>query len=169
MKTPLFVCLFSFLAFFGYSEMNAKENCIDQSTQERQTFKQKIHAHKVAYFTEKMALTPAEAEKFWPLYNTYQHRREMIMNEFIQKTRVKKEGSNKTEFDVSNLSEAEVKKLVSDRARLIDLERKFHADLCKLFTDPRRVLEFYEAEREFQRELIGQHARTTTRPRVMEP
>ena len=31
--------------------------------------KEKLKAHKIAYITERLQLTPAEAEKFWPVYN----------------------------------------------------------------------------------------------------
>jgi hypothetical protein len=175
MKTLLSVCLFSFFAIFGYAQKhscpNVKEVCAEQqppqqsqeratarqqTPQEREAFRQKIQAHKIAYFTERLSLTPAEAEKFWSLYNTYQDEREKLLNEFVQKTRVKK-GSG-SEFDVSKLSDAEARKLVNDRALVIGLERKFHHDLCKLFSDPKRVLTFYDTERGFQRVLIDQHS-----------
>jgi len=158
MKTSFLICLFSFLAFFGYAEkrsgINAKDLCLEQSPQEREDLKQKIQAHRVAFFTEKLALTPAEAEKFWPLFNTYQNERDRLTSEFVQKTRRRRGSNEPYVFDVSNLSDAEARKLVNDRAKLIDLERKFHNDLTKLFS-PQRVLAFYDAERSFQRELIN--------------
>ena len=33
--------------------------------------REQIKALKVAFITEELKLTPAEAEKFWPLYNAY--------------------------------------------------------------------------------------------------
>jgi hypothetical protein len=32
---------------------------------------EKIQALKIAFITQKLKLTPAEAEKFWPVYNQY--------------------------------------------------------------------------------------------------
>ena len=165
MKTSLFICLFSLLAVFGYSEEQpsvivGKQSSVivmefhsdQQPTQD--ALKQRIQAHRVAFFTERLALTPAEAEKFWSLYNTYQNEREKLMSEFFQKTRRKRGNNENSEFDVSNLSDTEARKLVNDRAKMIDLEKKFHNDLTKLFS-PQRVLTFYDAERSFQRELIN--------------
>ncbi len=31
----------------------------------------KLTAYKIAFFTQRLDLTPAEAEKFWPVYNDY--------------------------------------------------------------------------------------------------
>lgn len=30
-----------------------------------------IKAQKIAFFTEKLSLTPEEAQRFWPVYNLY--------------------------------------------------------------------------------------------------
>ncbi len=163
MKTLIMVMTLCFLAIFGYAgnRISGKcPGCSEQSEEERDAFKQKIRSHKIAFFTEKLALTPAEAEKFWPIYNAYFDSRDELMNNFLVETRCKDCGCPKTKmhdckFDISKLSDAEVTKLVNDRTKLMDLEKNFHNDLCKLFS-PRRVLTFYNAEREFQRELIKQ-------------
>jgi hypothetical protein len=39
--------------------------------QPRTEDRQKIEAMKVAFITEQLSLTPAEAEKFWPVYNQF--------------------------------------------------------------------------------------------------
>jgi len=40
-----------------------------------QTDNEKLTAYKIAFFTQRLNLTPAEAEKFWPLYNDYSARK----------------------------------------------------------------------------------------------
>jgi len=154
-----FLYLFSFLTVFGYAEkrdcLKANDLCFEQQSQDREAFRQRVQAHRVAYFTEKLALTPAEAERFWPLYNAYLTERDRLMNEFTQRTRSRRSCGN-SEFDVSKLSDAEARRLVSNRAKVIDLDRKFHNDLSRIFS-PQRVLAFYDAERGFQRELIERH------------
>jgi signal recognition particle subunit SEC65 len=39
---------------------------------------EKIKAARIAYITEKLGLTPAEAEKFWPIYNEFDKKRDAI-------------------------------------------------------------------------------------------
>jgi hypothetical protein len=154
MKTFLFTCLLSCLAFFGYAETQANvTDSLKENPRERQTFRQRMHAQRVAFFTERMGLTPAEAERFWPLYNRYHNEREKLLNEFLQKTHVKRDSVERGEFDISKLSDADARRLVANEGRRIELERKFHQDLTKIFP-PQRVLAFYDAERSFQRELM---------------
>lgn len=37
----------------------------------REQQREQIQAMKIAYITEKVGLTPAESERFWPVYNEY--------------------------------------------------------------------------------------------------
>jgi cell fate regulator YaaT (PSP1 superfamily) len=174
MKTFFITCLFSLIAFSGYSEQQPQQERQQvqkpqqnrekpqraqrpQTQEERQAFRQKVQAHRVAFFSERLSLTPAEAEKFWPLYNTYQNHREKLIRETNQKTQTQ-DSEGKPEFDVSNLSDDEAKQLVGNKTKQIELEMKFHNDLIKLFSS-QRVLMFYDAERSFQRKLMNARSR----------
>ena len=39
---------------------------------------EKLTAYKIAFFTKNLDLTPAEAEKFWPVYNDYSARKSKL-------------------------------------------------------------------------------------------
>ncbi len=41
------------------------------SMEDMKAMKDKFRADKVAFLTTRMDLTPAEAEKFWPVYNEF--------------------------------------------------------------------------------------------------
>ena len=179
MKAHFLISLFSLSTVFGYSETNVKEELQQkretaatqvqqperqrrlteaERQQDREAFRQKVQAHKVAYFTDKLSLTPEEAQKFWPIYNAYFSQREQLMNIFIQTTHCCDCRQIDTcIFDISRLTDVEIRKLVDDRAKLIDLDKKFLNDLRAMFS-PQRVLIYYNTEREFQRELIDQHS-----------
>ena len=43
--------------------------CLAQGKPDKKEWKEKIKAEKVAYLTDYMDLTSAEAQKFWPVYN----------------------------------------------------------------------------------------------------
>lgn len=62
MKRILILLLFSFTAF---STIKAQDN-------DRAQRMEKIQALKVAFITQKLALTPDEAQRFWPVYNRYE-------------------------------------------------------------------------------------------------
>lgn len=53
------------LAVFAFSALSRAEGPGDD-------WQKKMMAEKVAFFTVEMDLSPAEAEKFWPLYNKYE-------------------------------------------------------------------------------------------------
>ncbi len=40
-----------------------------------------INAEKIKFFNEKLSLTNEESEKFWPIYNDFQSRREQLFND----------------------------------------------------------------------------------------
>src|SRR5512133_1287019 len=41
----------------------------------------KLNAYKIAFFTRRLNLTSQEAEKFWPVYNEFQSKRNAIQTE----------------------------------------------------------------------------------------
>lgn len=46
--------------------------------------REKINAARVAYITERLGLTPTEAEKFWPLYREYSEKQRGLKQQFNQ-------------------------------------------------------------------------------------
>ena len=46
--------------------------------------REKLKAYKTAFITEKLELTPAEAEKFWPVYNNYENKVHQLKFENIR-------------------------------------------------------------------------------------
>ena len=42
----------------------------------------RIESMKVAYITNKLDLTPEEARKFWPVYNSWQNKKEELWKDF---------------------------------------------------------------------------------------
>lgn len=43
---------------------------------------EKIEAFKIAFFTEKLQLTPDESKAFWPLYNQFENERDAMKDKF---------------------------------------------------------------------------------------
>lgn len=112
--------------------------------------KEKIKAHKVAYITDKLDLTPAEAEKFWPLYNEHESKVEKERKDFRQKH----------EFDhdqIMDLSDQDAAALIdaqsSHEQQMLDLDRDFTNKL-KGVLSPQKILLLIEAEHDFRVELM---------------
>lgn len=117
----------------------------------------KIMSLKVAYLTEKLALTTTEAESFWPLYNAY--------SDNMHALKYKEMGSIKIKLrDVESLSETDAKQLYK---KWMDIESQMCSERKDLLVKLQKVLPYkkimmlQKAEGDFHRKLIerlkGEH------------
>ena len=51
----------------------ANSAVLRQQSPNNQNAKDRIEALRIAFISQQLNLTPAEAEKFWPVYNAYRH------------------------------------------------------------------------------------------------
>ncbi|MFN8239833.1 MAG: hypothetical protein U0X39_03670 [Bacteroidales bacterium] len=113
---------------------------------------EKLNAYKIAFFTNKLALSQQEAEKFWPVYNDYQARK---LNIQAEKALISRN---------VNLNEATMteKELVDAADKLIDLEMKeaslaleFHKKFKEILP-ARKVIKLYQAENQYRQQLLNE-------------
>jgi Spy/CpxP family protein refolding chaperone len=111
---------------------------------------EKFRAMKIAYLTEKLDLTPAEAEKFWPVYNEFQTKKEVIFKELKTLKRANKQ-------EDKEVSDAEIEKMLNQRIitkqKELDLEKEYLAKF-KSVLPISKVGKFYKAEEGFKRDLL---------------
>lgn len=116
--------------------------CVSAATaQDKQTRFEKIEAAKVAYVTKELALTPQEAQQFFPVYNEYQKELRAILHrkrsENAEREKSKprpKRGELDYDTDVLNLRKQYRKKfsgIVGDdrSSRYFEVERQFREQL----------------------------------------
>lgn len=114
--------------------------------------RERLESYKIAFFTQRLKLTPAEAQKFWPLYNDLQQKRAEIQAERSRLNRMANQVPGR-------LSKEE---LVALGDNLIELEVKntelsvlFHQHLKEVLP-PLKVIRFYQAENQFKLVLLNQ-------------
>jgi hypothetical protein len=111
---------------------------------------ERIQALKVAFITEHLKLTPAEAEKFWPVYNEYQDKKEAIRKQLH-------ENRKKVREQADQLSDEELTRLADEDIRLrqqeIALQAEMHEKLKKILP-PKKLAQLYVAEDDFKREIV---------------
>ena len=110
--------------------------------------RQKIESARIALITERLGLTPEQAEKFWPIYNEYNnHRRELVQE--LQEAR--------KNVDMKNLSEEQgqaLMKLGMDiKERQLILEKNYAQRLNQVITT-QQMLSLRKAEEDFRRMII---------------
>ena len=112
----------------------------------------KIKALKVAHITEQLQLSSDEAQKFWPIYNTYE--------ENTYKYRVEKLGSIKRQLkmkDLDNISEAEAKKMLNQISAVEEnlyTERKRLMEKLQKVLSAKKILLLKKAEDDFNKKLL---------------
>tara|TARA_B100000945_G_C20349096_1_gene581319 strand:- start:18 stop:470 length:453 start_codon:yes stop_codon:yes gene_type:complete len=115
---------------------------------------EKIKAWKTAYITEKLSLTSAEAEKFWPIYNKYDEK----FHELRKKERT--EIFKKLRDGLENLTDAEANELIDKNLSIesgeLELRKQMTAELRKVIS-PKKIIILKKTEDDFKRELLNRY------------
>ena len=106
---------------------------------------ERIEAQRIAFITQKVNLTPQEAQSFWPIYNEYREKEKQIK-------------SNRSDrFEILDMDEADAvtyldKILVLEQEEL-DLKTQYIEKL-KSVISAKKIIRFYAAERMFKERLL---------------
>lgn len=124
----------------------------------REHFKEKkehIKALKVAFITTELNLTPEEAAKFWPLFNSFEDKQQEIKK---QKLKAYLERTDNNSID--NLSEKEAVALLTQMENteddLYQLKKKFISNLKGVLPST-KILKLKKAEEQFSKKLLQQY------------
>jgi len=110
----------------------------------------KIRAQRIAFITNKLQLTPSEAEKFWPIYNQFTAEFEEIKKD-MNKLR---KSTNENLLSMSDKDiEIALEKDLENQQKLTDLQRKYQKEL-KSAISPRKIALLYKTERDFKLQLL---------------
>ena len=146
------IILSSIFCFFIFFQIEAQEPL----RPERRTFTQirvageQMQVERIAYFTEKIGLTPTEAQLFWPIYNEMDNKRTAlfeeraaIMQKFMQ--------------DADKLNDKQIDEQLNRMAALQQQEMALPAEYDAKFRkvmSARKVMNLYVAEMGFRTYLL---------------
>jgi hypothetical protein len=137
--TPLlFLLLIALGATAQQQEDNDPPQPLDPKAQE------KINSLRIAYLTDKLGLTPEQAEKFWPVYREFAEKRREIRGELRQASK----GIDKNNPDPKKQQEL-VDLSLKVKQRVLDLEKDYSGRLLKVVT-AEQILRLPNAEAEFR-------------------
>lgn len=140
----LFPLLFLFVSVSFYAQ--------GESMQEK---KEKIKALKVAFFTTELDLTTNEAEKFWPIYNTFDDKqfelRHQKMRAFMKRM---------SDGSLDRITEKEANSFLiqmeDTEEELFLLRKRFTQNLRKILPYV-KIIKLRKAEEDFNRKLLHQY------------
>lgn len=136
MNTKIFLTtitmLFSTLMVVAQPERMSNEN------------RERIEAQRVAFITQKLELTPDEAQRFWPIYNSYKDELTDIRKEFERP-------------DMESITEKEaialIDKQIQQEQYKLDMKAKMLAEL-RTAVPAKKVLMLQPVENMFNKELL---------------
>ncbi|MBR4756793.1 MAG: hypothetical protein IK076_07620 [Bacteroidales bacterium] len=127
--------------------------CTGLSAQDnnRNNWGDRIKAEKIAFFTDAMNLTPAEAEKFWPVYNQAEAEKfeswKLVMN--AQKSLMDGMKAGKDEKELAGL----IDKFLESQKNGKDIDSKYVKEYRKILSNE-KIAKLYLAEENFRRMQI---------------
>lgn len=113
----------------------------------------KIKSYKIAFITERLDLSPQEAQDFWPLYNEYE----------AQKIALHKREHSEIKDKIKNLetlSTAETKELLKQMGKLEDEKyraQKVYIEKVSKTISAKKTITLLRSEEDFKRRLIKQY------------
>ena len=112
----------------------------------------RIKALKVAFITERLALTSEEAQKFWPIYNVHDDR--IFELRKVELSRIKKEIRYSNFDSITEEKAVDILDRISEIEKLIfEEEQKLIRGLSKIIS-AKKIILLKKAEDDFNRELL---------------
>ncbi len=118
--------------------------------QNKRPIRENVESMKIGFLTDKLQLTPEEAQKFWPVYNQY--------TEELDKLRASRRQNMKdARENMDEMTDKEAEQFVDNelvmRQDELDIQKKYHPKF-KAVLSAKNVAKLYRAEEDFKRKLL---------------
>lgn len=112
--------------------------------------REKIKALKVAFITERLDLTQSEAQKFWPIYNAYENKKD-------EQRRLGYEKRKQISEDMTEIQAREMlKDFISFERERENLRTNFVENLLKVMP-AKKIIQLKLADDEFNRKMLYEY------------
>ena len=122
-----------------------------KSAAQNQAF-EKLNAYRVAFFTNRLNLTTEEAQKFWPIYNELQRKKNAIQVE--RASIFRNISANELNMNDKEITEAG-DRLVSLDLQEANLTSEYHKKFREILS-PVKVVRLYQAENQYRIQLLNE-------------
>ncbi len=139
-KTVIVILIFSAISIHSFAQK-------DQTVSEKE---QEIKSQKIAFFTDKIGLTPEEAQVFWPIYNSYWKKKNKIIADRKEKMSYFAENNNKLSND-EMIRYAD--QYIHYEMQLAELLDEYHKKFKEILPID-KVMKIYLADYEFKTYLL---------------
>ena len=136
------------IALFLTSIGALAQNNVQATEKARENAKAKLDAARIALITERLSLTPEQAQAFWPLYNEYAEQRRQLQLQY----REQRQG-----LDLENLTEEQQRQLLQQRMeqkqKQLNLENKYSERMLGVI-NARQMMALKKAEDDFRTMIL---------------
>jgi hypothetical protein len=115
--------------------------------------REQIKTLKIAFFTERLNLSPEEASIFWPLYNEHETAKESLRKQ--QRTQIRDRFANLDEISEKEAQQA-LKQYLNLEEKEEELDKAFYLRIAGEFSAV-RTLKLFQAEQDFRRRLLQEY------------
>ena len=110
-----------------------------------------VEQYKIAFITEQLDLSPAEAEKFWPIYNKHIKLYQELKRETWEP--IKDDLNNIDELSEQQADQL-LKRYMGYRQKRLQYREDFVSDLLKVISS-KKVMQLKKADYDFNKELLA--------------
>lgn len=146
MKKIIILAIYLLTGWVAMSQDPTETDRIEQDP----AVQEKIKNLRIAYISDKLGLTPDQAEKFWPVYREFSDKRREIRQEFVDARK-----QIKTDNPDQAKQEELVKMGFALKQRELDLEKVYSERLLRVIS-AQQMLNLRKAEGDFQRIILEQ-------------
>ncbi len=127
---------------------------------------ERFKALKVAFITEKLDLSPKEAQGFWPIYNKYSNDSDEIRQKQREEYRQNVKRGESLNDIVDEVAEKFVASFLSAEEDQLQLKKKLVKDLKSIISS-KKVWRLIRAEDEFKQKMIEEYKKRRERSQEM--
>lgn len=110
---------------------------------------ERIKAQKIAFITNQLNLSANEAQKFWPIYNTFENKMEDIRKNDLKDVRLAMRKGDLTDSEAQTILD----KFMAAEDKLHNAKRQLVTDLNKAIP-PQKIIALKKAEEDFRKKLL---------------
>lgn len=126
---------------------------------------EKIKVERIAYFSEKIKFSVKEAQDFWPIYNEC----EATIQKLIEEEHgLLRELKNNLEELSDKEVENKLNRIIQLRIDKGEIEKRYHKQYESILS-PKKIALFYNADRDFRKNLIHKYKPRGEKPRYNKP
>ncbi len=124
--------------------------CFNAYSQRDGKMQERIKTQKVAFITDRLDLSPEEAQKFWPIYNDFENKTNKIRQNDLREVR--------KAMHRGNLSESEAQQILDQymtvEDKLHEAKKQLVKDLGKVIP-PQKIIQLKATENAFNKKLMS--------------